>query len=377
MLVRSSTKARTPAHLTRTALAPARTHITSPPRPLGTSPLARQHSPRLPFLPSQQARTFALSHRRTQPFAMAAADPSNSPQPPVRPPSWSSFTPELVTSSVDKVLDESTAFLDKLVAIPPAERTFESVVRPLALQSAEADRKVEPALFLQYVHADQAMRDASVEADKKVNDWSLDALTRRDVFEALLDADKHTRDNAVQLDDEEKRLLERLVLERKRNGLGLDDDKRTKFLELKKRLTSLEIEFQKNCNEEKGFMLFTKEVRRSIPLDAALEGLRLRARRERSGRSGSDADSTSSSRAGARRSARGSARGLRDGRGGRRQEVQGALVPDSLVLSGLQRLTLGPTLPLPPSRYRSRTRRPTSSRSSSRRTSRRRASAPT
>ncbi|GAA5841937.1 hypothetical protein JCM9279_003161 [Rhodotorula babjevae] len=196
---------------------------------------------------------------------MAAADPSDYPQPPVPPPSWSSFTPDLVTSSVDKVLADSTAFLDKLVAIPPAERTFESVVRPLALQSAEADREIEPALFLQYVHADQAMRDASVEADKKVNDWSLDALTRRDVFEALLDADKHTRDNGVELNDEEKRLLERLVLERKRNGLGLDDDKRTKFLELKKRITSLEIEFQKNCNEEKGFMLFTKEELDGLP----------------------------------------------------------------------------------------------------------------
>lgn len=30
--------------------------------------------------------------------------------------------------------------------------------------------------------------------------------------------------------------------------------------QLKKRITTLEIEFQKNCNEEAGFMLFTKEV---------------------------------------------------------------------------------------------------------------------
>ncbi|BGP49741.1 metalloendopeptidase [Rhodotorula kratochvilovae] len=198
---------------------------------------------------------------------MPAADPSTYPQPPVLPPRWSSFTPDIVASTVNETLAKSTAFLDKLVALPREQRTFESVVRPLALHSGEADRHLEPALFLQYVHADPAMRDASVEADKRVNDWSIEALTRKDVYEALLDAKRHTEENAVQLNAEEKRLLERLVLERKRNGLGLDDDKRKQYLELKKRITTLEIEFQKNCNEEKGFILFTKEELDGIPED--------------------------------------------------------------------------------------------------------------
>lgn len=261
MLVRSSVKARSPASLARLTLASPRRVANTTVPPLASAAIA----PSLLHLNNPSARSFSLSSCNRKPFAMApAADPASYPQPPVLPPSWSSFTPELVASSVDQALADSTAFLDQLVAIPPADRTFESVVRPLALQSAEADRKIEPALFLQYVHADKAMRDASVDADKKVNDWGLEALTRKDVYEALLDAQKHTQDNAVQLNDEEKRLLDRLVLERKRNGLGLDDDKRKQYLDLKKRITAVEIDFQKACNEENGFLLFTKEVSAAV-----------------------------------------------------------------------------------------------------------------
>lgn len=35
-------------------------------------------------------------------------------------------------------------------------------------------------------------------------------------------------------------------------------------VQLKKRIMALEVDFQRACNEEKGFMLFTKEVRRGL-----------------------------------------------------------------------------------------------------------------
>lgn len=135
MLVRSSVKARSPASLARLTLASPRRVANTTVPPLASAAIA----PSLLHLNNPSARSFSLSSCNRKPFAMApAADPASYPQPPVLPPSWSSFTPELVASSVDQALADSTAFLDQLVAIPPADRTFESVVRPLALQSAEA-----------------------------------------------------------------------------------------------------------------------------------------------------------------------------------------------------------------------------------------------
>ncbi|GAA5852314.1 hypothetical protein JCM8547_006734 [Rhodosporidiobolus lusitaniae] len=195
------------------------------------------------------------------------ADPATYPATPIPPPAWSSITATSIPSTISDSLAKSTELLDSLAAIPKEQRTFETVVRPYALRMAEMDREVEPALFLQYVSTDSAIRDVSVAADKAVNDWSLTALTRVDVYEALLDAQKHTEKEGIKLNSEEERLLDRLVLERKRNGLGLSEEKRNEYLELKKRIMGLEIDFATVCNEEKGFVLFDREELDGVPED--------------------------------------------------------------------------------------------------------------
>ncbi|BGP17854.1 hypothetical protein JCM10213_008348 [Rhodosporidiobolus nylandii] len=198
---------------------------------------------------------------------MPAADPATYPQPPVRPPAWNTFTVSHISSTTDEVVAQSQALLDSLAALPKEQRTFETVVRPYALKNAEADRILEPLLFMSYVSPDKAVRDAAQEAEKKTNEWSLQALTRQDVYEALLDAKKHTEDNGVKLNAEEQRLLDRLILDRKRNGLGLSEEKRKEYLEVKKKIINLETDFATHCNEEKGFLLFTREELDGVPED--------------------------------------------------------------------------------------------------------------
>lgn len=90
---------------------------------------------------------------------------------------------------------------------------------------------------MQYVSPDDATRQESTAADKAANDWATNTLTRVDVYEALLDAEKHTKDNNVKLNDEEKRLLDRMLLDRKRNGLGLSQEKRDEYVKLKQEIS--------------------------------------------------------------------------------------------------------------------------------------------
>ncbi|KAJ8293989.1 Thimet oligopeptidase [Rhodotorula toruloides] len=252
----------------RTARSAARLHFT----PAYTTPRT---------LPAQTRQFSNTAHPYSQPKPtpiMPAADPSTYPRPPVPPPRWTSYDASRISSLVDSTLADANSFLDStladansfldsLVAVPKEQRTFESIVRPLAIKMGEVDREIEPGLFMQYVHPSKEIRDASVEADKKAQEWSLEMLTRLDIYEALLDAQAHTEKEGVKLNDEEKRLLERLVLERKRNGLGLSAEKRKEYLELKKKIMGLEIEFQRACNEENGFLLFTKEELEGVPAD--------------------------------------------------------------------------------------------------------------
>ncbi|KAG0655179.1 hypothetical protein C6P46_001105, partial [Rhodotorula mucilaginosa] len=190
------------------------------------------------------------------------------PKPPVLPPRWADYSPARIPTLTAETLADFDLFLDALARTPKHDRTFHSIVEPLAVKSAQCDRTLEPALFLQYVSTDKDIRDASVEADKAVQAWSVDMIGREDVYEAVLDAQKHAAESGtVNLNPEEQRLLDRVVLERKRNGLGLEKHKREQYQQLKKRIMELEVEFQRACNEEKGFLLFTKEELEGVPED--------------------------------------------------------------------------------------------------------------
>ena len=59
------------------------------------------------------------------------------------------------------------------------------------------------------------------------------------------------------LDKESQRYLDHCILERRLDGLHLDDETRQKVIELKERISDLENEFSKNCNEESTKLTFT------------------------------------------------------------------------------------------------------------------------
>ena len=61
------------------------------------------------------------------------------------------------------------------------------------------------------------------------------------------------------LDPEGQRYIEKQILERKLDGLHLDDETRKKVKDLKEKISDLCIEFSKNCNEEATKLIFTAE----------------------------------------------------------------------------------------------------------------------
>ncbi|KAK4050222.1 metalloendopeptidase [Microbotryomycetes sp. JL201] len=184
--------------------------------------------------------------------------------PPVLPPKWV-YTADDIKSTIDASLKETDNVLDSIGKLAPNECTFETVVRRLALRGGAQDKEIEPSLFMQYVSTEKDVRDASVAADKQAQDHGLSSLTRMDVFQALQAAKAHTEKHNVKLNPEEQRLLERIVLDRTRAGLALPENERNKLLEINKRIMSLEVDFQKACNEENGFLLLTAEELDGVP----------------------------------------------------------------------------------------------------------------
>lgn len=100
-------------------------------------------------------------------------------------------------------------------------------------------------------------------------DFGIESNMRKDIYEALQHAQQNTPANT--LDAPSQRLLDRLLRDRRRSGLALPEDKQTKFKDLKTQISNLCIEFRKNCDEEKGYLLFTKEELHGVP-ESVVEG---------------------------------------------------------------------------------------------------------
>lgn len=155
--------------------------------------------------------------------------------------------------------------MDKIVALPKAERTFASVFGALALLEADVMNQGEALSLFRDVSADAALRTASQAAAVAIEEYKIERDMRLDLFEAMKDARVNTPE--AELTSEDLRLADKLLLDGKRDGLDLPEAKRRELSKLKKELAAVETEFQTNCTEENGKLIFTLEELAGVPTD--------------------------------------------------------------------------------------------------------------
>ncbi|KAJ7794145.1 hypothetical protein B0H14DRAFT_2923888 [Mycena olivaceomarginata] len=184
--------------------------------------------------------------------------------PPQPPPEWT-HTPEDVGRLTKEAIDSHRAVEDQIGALQPSDCTYES----LALETAETEfeSSTEPLSFYQNVSPSKPLRDASTDADGLVRDYGVESSMRLDVFQAKLAAEKHIKSSGLweKLSSEEQRLVDKMILAGKRAGLGLPEAERNTLTVLQKELSQVCLEFDKNFNEEKGIISFTKEELDGVP----------------------------------------------------------------------------------------------------------------
>ncbi|CAK7220130.1 metalloendopeptidase [Sporothrix curviconia] len=210
--------------------------------------------------------------------------------PPQAPPTFTG-TKESIVADAKAICDRTRAVLDKVVAeVPPvadaSKTTFDAVVRPQIDDENDVSLTAHILGFYQYVSADSELRDASTEATRLMDEFGIECNMREDVFKVVdavvqtyggkdaLDATGGTVGGAVSpLNAESARLLVREHKGYIKNGLGLPaGPQRDRFKEIKKRLSQIQIDFQKNLNEENGGIWFTREELDGVPKDL-LDGL--------------------------------------------------------------------------------------------------------
>ncbi|KAJ5137101.1 hypothetical protein N7448_005655 [Penicillium atrosanguineum] len=190
--------------------------------------------------------------------------PAHLRHPPQAPPIFTA-TPQSLVSDAERIIKTSRTIQDKVVAeIKPEAATFANVLRPLAQDENVMALEAHIMGFYQAVSTDQKLRDASSKAEELMDEFFIESAMREDVYK-LVDAALNKKES---LDPESQRLLEKEHKDFIRNGLSLPaGPQRGRFKEIKKRLSQLSIEFQKNLNEENGGIWFTEEQLDGVPED--------------------------------------------------------------------------------------------------------------
>jgi hypothetical protein len=142
-------------------------------------------------------------------------------------------SPSSIESITASSIDRSRALLDEVAALSPAECNFNTVFRRLADDETSLETITGPLQFYQYVSTDEGVRDAANAAEVRLNEFGIESSMRVDVFKALKAAKENIDKSGKKLGAEEERLVVKMLLDGKRNGLDLPEETRNELTQVR------------------------------------------------------------------------------------------------------------------------------------------------
>ncbi|XP_069947514.1 thimet oligopeptidase isoform X2 [Cherax quadricarinatus] len=173
-------------------------------------------------------------------------------------------TPEDIEKQTDALILAQRAAYDSIGLLPLDKVTYENVIK-LADLMAERTTMGSPLDFPQHAATDKAVREASSTAEQKLEEFDVEMSMRKDIFDRVVAFSENV--GMEGLNDEQKRLVDKLILHGKRNGLHLSEEIQSEVKKIKKRMSELSIKFQRNLNEDNTKLFFTKEELAGMPDD--------------------------------------------------------------------------------------------------------------
>jgi thimet oligopeptidase len=175
-------------------------------------------------------------------------------------PDWAQ-TPGAVESSMTDAIAKANTALDQLGKQDPSKVTFKSTVVALDDLTYEAGLTANKVNLIKESNTNAAMRTAGENAVKVFQDWAVGIDYREDVYKAIRAfADSHPK-----LSGEDEKLLNETMRDYRRAGLDLPPDKKKEVEQLRKDLSKLGTDFDKNIVEAKAPVVFTKAELDGVP----------------------------------------------------------------------------------------------------------------
>ncbi|KAF8970809.1 metallopeptidase MepB [Flammula alnicola] len=182
------------------------------------------------------------------------------PQPPMK---WD-HSEQNIAELTKQAIEKYGAVLDTVGQLDPRDCNFDSLA--LAQAKTAFYAQAEPLGFYRNVSASKELCDASTESESLVREFGVESSMRVDVFKSKAAAEKNIKESGQweKLSSEEQRLVEKMILDGTRAGLALPAEKQEELKILKKELSQVCLESQKNLNEENGHITFTEEELKGV-----------------------------------------------------------------------------------------------------------------
>lgn len=178
------------------------------------------------------------------------------------------FATSAGVQDMDKSIAAANAAIDRIIAIPAKDRTFDNTIGALDDTYATFENSSSMLVFMSNVHPEAAVRDASTAAEEKYNNFVVDVWKREDLYKAV----KQYADTKPKLEGEQARLLQFILRDYKRSGLALSAEDRAKLAEIEKEIGRLAIDFNKRIAEDESSVMLTKEELAGVP-DDVIKGM--------------------------------------------------------------------------------------------------------
>ncbi len=158
-------------------------------------------------------------------------------------------------SPVAAALTRADASVQRIVAIPDDQRTFDNTIGAIDDLVAQLELDTNMTMFMTYVSTDDEERRAGEQAEEEATNWLIDLHKREDLYRAV----KVLADQPLHLQGEQKRFLEHLLRDYRRAGMELSSADREKLTEIQKEINRLGIEFEKNIRDDATRVPLTRE----------------------------------------------------------------------------------------------------------------------
>jgi thimet oligopeptidase len=184
---------------------------------------------------------------------------------------FQTLTPERIAEACADAIRRSDEAIAEIVATPTGERTFANTFGALESASDIVMQADGNFAFMSYVSDNEAVRETAREWDERLSKYGVELGFREDLYAAVREF--ASTPEAVALEGEAKRLLDRTLLNYRRNGFELPKEQRAQVQALMNRLVELGTEFRKAIDTWDDAIVVTRDDLAGMP-DRWIEGLK-------------------------------------------------------------------------------------------------------